>query len=59
MTCHSVWVLNLVSHIKEEYRLRGIENRVLRIILDVREDGENCIMRTSIIYPFYQILIRL
>jgi hypothetical protein len=48
------------SHrLTEEHRLRVSENRVLRRISGPRrETGENCIITSSIICTFYQILLR-
>jgi hypothetical protein len=50
----------LVCDIKREHRLRVFENRVLRRIFgpergDVREVGENCLMRSFIICTLRQI----
>jgi hypothetical protein len=55
--CVSAWVRNLVPNIKE-YRLRVLENRVLRRIIGSKRDemigawGENCIMRSFITYSY-------
>jgi hypothetical protein len=46
--------------LREEHRLRVFENRVLRRIfgpegMKWEEDGENCIMRNSIVCTLHQI----
>jgi hypothetical protein len=48
--------------LREEHRLRGIENRVLRRIFgpkmdEVRENGESCTMRSFTTCTNYQILL--
>jgi hypothetical protein len=51
-------MLNLT--LREEHRLSVFENRMLRRIFGPkREAGENCMMRSFIIYIFQHILLRL
>jgi hypothetical protein len=54
---------NVDKQLKEEYRLRVFENRVLRIICGPRmkqwEAGEHCVMRSFITCMLNQLLLRL
>jgi hypothetical protein len=47
------------TSLKEEYRLRGCNNRMLREIFGPKrkEDGENCMMRNFIICTLCKILL--
>jgi hypothetical protein len=52
----------LVSHIKEEHRLRVLENRILWTIFgpkrdEVTENGGSCTIRRFIIYNYPQMLL--
>jgi hypothetical protein len=52
----------LVSHTKEEHKLRVFENRVLKKYLELRgrkwwEAGEGCIMRSFITSTLHEILL--
>jgi hypothetical protein len=64
-TCSFVWVWNFASHVNRRTHIEGVfQDSMLREYADTRgtklrgEGGEICIMRSSIIYTFHQILLR-